>query len=324
METGWKPLRSIFLLSWSGEEYGLLGSTGWAELNENIIEQAVAYLNVDTVVSGDKLRVSATPSLASLWEGVLMDLNATEHYEIFQNGPVGDIIDGNTNWILNHPDLGVLGSGSDYTVFLDHYAIASLDFRFEREATYGQYHSIYDSFAWIDTYGGRDGEISSSFRFMAFGAKIWGLLALRLADSKLLPLDQIVQSHALSLYLESIDSQETGLDLSELRVAIQRYRHAAIELEFACDNSKLGEKECNTKLNLVERKFLSKSGLPDRPWFRHVLQAPGVELGYAAEAFPGVQQFIDIGNMDFAQQQITVLVERIQEAALFLKPSTYE
>jgi len=320
LETGWKPLRSIYLLSWSGEEYGLLGSTGWAELNEDRIRNAVAYLNVDTVVSGDRLRVSATPSLATVWEQVLMDLNATEHRVEFGNGPLGDVLDGNTNWLLNHPELGMLGSGSDYTVFLDHFGIASMDFRFERSSTYGQYHSVYDSFAWMDAYGGIDGKVGSAFQLMAYGAKIWGLLALRLADSDVLPLDQLVQGKALACYTNSIQQQQTGLDLSSLKAAVLRYRQNAAALQLACNNHELEEGACNAKLGLVERKFLSDQGLPDRPWFKHVLQAPGVELGYAAEAFPGIQQAIDVGDMDLAQQQVAAVAERLVEAADFLDP----
>jgi len=322
LETGWRPLRSIFLLSWSGEEYGLLGSTGWAELNQDRIRKAVAYLNVDTVVSGDILSVSATPSLAALWEGVLTDLNATDHYVDFSNGPLGDIVDGNTNWHLNRPELGILGSGSDYTVFLDHFAIASMDFRFGRHTTYGQYHSIYDSFAWMDTFGGTDGEIGSAFKFMAFGAKIWGLLALRLADSTILPLDQIGQGKALECYLNAIENQKTGLDLNALKDSIKKYRQAAAALQLACSNGDLVAIDCNVKLGLVERQFLSEEGLPGRPWFKHVLQAPGVELGYAAEAFPGIQQAIDVADMTLAQKQVSVVAETVAAAATFLKPLT--
>ena len=123
---GWRPLRSIYLLSWSGEEYGLLGSTGWAELNQDLLLRSLAYLNVDTVVSGDILKVSASPLLTTLWKHVMQDFNATSNHSIpFDNAPVGDIRDANTDWkwdddvIPSASDIGTLGSGSDYTVFLD-------------------------------------------------------------------------------------------------------------------------------------------------------------------------------------------------------------
>jgi N-acetylated-alpha-linked acidic dipeptidase len=320
LESGWTPRRSIYLLSWSGEEYGLLGSTGWAELNSDLIERAVAYLNVDTAVSGPHLSVSATPSLSTVWEHVLLDLNGTDHAMTFANGPSGEIRDGNTNWMLNQPDeLGILGSGSDFTVFLDHFGIASLDFSFSKSSIYGQYHSIYDSFSWMDRFGGIDGIAGSSFMLIAFASKIWGLLALRLATAAVLPLDHIVQGEALSHYTKSIERQEDGLDLKELKEAVDNYQTAAATLQLACGSHALEERVCNEKLGLVEREFIIQEGLPKRKWFKHALQAPGMFLGYAAEAFPGIQQAIDEGDMKLAQEQVAVVAERIQAAASHLQ-----
>jgi N-acetylated-alpha-linked acidic dipeptidase len=231
---------------------------------------------------------------------------------------LGEIRDANTNWVLNRPDL--LGSGSDYAVFLDHFGIASLDFSFDKMSRYGQYHSIYDSFAWMDAYGGIENEPGSAFRLMAFAAKIWGLLALRLADSDILPLDQIAQGKALTLYTAAIEQQKTGLDLSDLHDTVERYRLTAASLQFECMHFQLEHAACNEKLGMVERKFLSAEGLPGRPWFKHILQAPGMYLGYAAEAFPGIQQAIDEGDLELAKQQLDVVTQRIHAAATFLTP----
>lgn len=319
LKSGWKPRRSIYLLSWSGEEYGLLGSTGWAELNQDKIHHAAAYLNVDTVVSGDLLSVSLTPSLATVWEHVLDDLSGSEHNVPFANGPVGMIHDGNTNWIMNHPEEQILGSGSDYTAFLDHYAISSIDFSFRKPtSTYGQYHSIYDSFAWMDAYGGSDGKPGSSFSLMTFASKIWGLLALRLADSELLPFDHLVQGKALTRYAKAIAEQQVSLDLSKLQEAIKDYRKAAFDLHSGCESNTTDARTCNEKLGLTERQFLAEKGLPQRPWFKHILQAPGMYLGYAAEAFPGIQQAIDMNDAELAQAQVEVAAAQIQAAASFM------
>lgn len=322
LKTGWKPKRSIYLLSWSGEEYGLLGSTGWAELNQERIERAAAYLNVDTAVSGDVLNVALTPSLATVWEHVLDDLNASGHNMPFANGPFGEISDANTNRVLNnddYPDEQMLGSGSDYTVFLDHLGISSIDFSFKKAAaTYGQYHSIYDSFAWMDAYGGSDGIPGSAFELMAFSSKIWGLLAIRLSDSNLIPFDHVVQGKALSRYQKAIAEQEVSLDLSKLQQAIKDYQKAAFDLHSECESESADISSCNEKLGLTERQFLAQEGLPERPWFKHVLQAPGMYLGYAAEAFPGIQQAIDADDSDLAQAQVVVAADRIQAAATFM------
>jgi len=319
LKTGWKPKRSIYLLSWSGEEYGLLGSTGWAELNEEKIKRAAVYLNVDTVVSGDLLSVALTPSLATVWENVLDDLSASaEHYTPFANGPLGKVIDGNTNWIMDHPEEKMLGSGSDYTAFLDHFAISSIDFSFGKSTAYGQYHSIYDSFAWMDAYGGSDGKPGSAFTLMAFASKIWGLLALRLADSEILPLDHLVQGKALTRYQKAIAEQQLSIDLSKLQQAIKDYQKAAFDLHSGCESNMTDAQTCNEKLGLAERHFLAEKGLPERPWFKHVLQAPGMYLGYAAEAFPGIQQAIDMNDADLAQAQVEVAAACVEAAAAFM------
>ena len=324
LDAGWKPKRSIYLLSWSGEEYGLLGSTGWAELNADKIQNAVAYLNADTLVSGDILSVAATPALVTLWEQVLDDLHMSGSAAMsFANAPRGLIRDANTNQIFNqqHPQPKTLGSGSDYTVFLDHFGISSLDFSFGKSTTYGQYHSIYDSFSWMDAFGGRDKEPGSAFSLIALGAQIWGLLALRLADSVVLPLDHVLQGKALYNYTKVIEEQNfTDLDLSNLKEAVHHFCEAANVLHAACLESELSwsPEECNNKLGLVERKFLTETGLPDRPWFKHTLQAPGMYLGYAADSFPGTQQAIDANDIDLAREQVAVAASCVEKAAYFL------
>jgi hypothetical protein len=321
-DLNWRPLRTIYLLSWSGEEYGLLGSTGWAELNTGIMERAMAYLNVDTVVSGDSLKAQASPLLTTLWKEVMNDWNETMSHQLYD-------VNSGREWTDDDDDVGVLGSGSDFTVFLDHFAIPSLDFSFEkRSGTYGQYHSIYDSFDWMDKFGGRPNEPGSAWELMANGAKIWGLLALRLANSVSIPLDPIAQGSALFKYAKAIETQKLSLDVSSIHQAVKKYQKAAAQLQLKCQPtghqvaaSRLLDQQddCNEKLGLVERQFLLAEGLPKRPWFQHSLQAPGMFLGYAAEAFPGVQQAIDDKDLDLAQQQIAKVAERIEAAAEFLK-----
>ena len=332
---GWRPKRSIYFLSWSGEEYGLLGSTGWGELHghTSAIQRALVYLNSDTTVSGDRLRASASPSLIPLWKDVLNDLE-NESILQFANPPYGDIIDANTDTMVtsgkefeNTPSAnktGILGSGSDYTVFLDHFGIPSLDFAFSKQrASYGQYHSIYDSFHWMEKFGGRDGEPQSAFDLMVDAAKIWGFLVMRLATTKLVPLDQTSQGNSLLNYLKRISDQlwEEGnscsLNTTELAEAVSLYQKCAANVHTHCssfaDDPLLDE--CNEKIGLVERSFLLDAGLPGRSWFRHCLQAPGIDLGYAAEAFPGIQQALDVQDCTLAQEQVGVTAQAIRDAA---------
>lgn len=370
-QSGWRPLRSIVFLSWSGEEYGLLGSTGWAELNMMEVPQAsssndtannrnawlrrsLAYLNADTVVSGDHLQVSASPSLFSLWESTISDLKTMEYHTV-SDSPQAlasrflqnvSMVDANSAREISidddGSDIGILGSGSDYTVFLDHFGIPSLDFSYSNpKAHYGQYHSVYDSFAWMEKFGdGSSGgdDSGSSFELMAFGAKLWGLLAIRLSNSDIVPLDHVSQGHALKRYVlylqDQIASNEIPFDfrLEDLVAAIDVYAKNAAELQLVCSkaavevtntqqplapNSMLAQtvEACNEKLGLTERQLLLDEGLPGRPWFKHCLQAPGLDLGYAAESFPGIQQALDAKNFPQAQEQIDRASERIQSAA---------
>ena len=279
-EHNWRPLRSIYLLSWSGEEYGLLGSTGWAELNEPLIKRAVAYLNSDTTVSGDHLSVASSPSLISLWKQVMDDLNNrtgiinnntneendrrnvrnnkrrhTTTAIKFANPPYGDVLDANTGWEVpmdatnndnGESPINILGSGSDYTAFLDHFGIPSMDFRFGKPQTmYGQYHSIYDSFQWMDTFGGRDGQPGSAFELMEFSAKIWGLLTIRLASSEIVPLDHILQGQAMTKYTSHIEEQVKSkgvVDLKNLTKAVESYKQAAAKLHLECSSVKMTTK----------------------------------------------------------------------------------
>lgn len=156
LSSGWQPRKSIKLLSWSGEEYGLLGSTGYGELMSSELVNASVYLNTDVSTSGDALKVSATPALSTLWKDVLIDLNEPTSTDKstdkefpsggegdtylgveIQNGPFGDVYDCNSDRLIatSHQGpadggIGTLGSGSDYAVFLDNMGIASLDFYF--------------------------------------------------------------------------------------------------------------------------------------------------------------------------------------------------
>ena len=249
----------------------------------------------------------------------------SKHGMSFANAPFGEIRDANTNskWSQGNDtsnDPSLLGSGSDYTVFLDHFGIPCIDFDFGKKAAYGQYHSIYDSFTWMDLFGGTDGEPGSSFDLMALSAKIWGVLAIRLASSPLVLLDHNAQGLALSKYVEAIRSK-CVLDTADLANAVERYRKAAAQLQIYCRTLSTGQDndECNEKLGMVEREFLTEMGLPRRPWFRHILQAPGLDLGYAAEAFPGIQQALDDDDLKLAQEQLSVATERILSAARFLE-----
>ena len=245
-----------------------------------------------------------------------------------RNGHRGTLVDANTNRPLFAPplteeELGTLGSGSDYTVFLDHLGVACLDFGFSPGGAYGVYHSTYDSFDWVDQYAGDEGKPGSSFNYMAAAARVWGVLALRLADGALLPFDHEAAAAALVGYLAQLEAHAVpGLDLGQLAAAVSAYGTAAQAAAADVAAADLGDSAAvaalNARLSLTERRFLDAAGLPKRGWFKHTLQAPGLYLGYAAEAFPGVRQALDDGDGELAQQQADVAAGRVAAAAAFL------
>ena len=165
-----------------------------------------------------------------------------------------------------------------------------------------------------------------------------GVIALRLADSALLPFDHEAQAKALAGYEQGLAAQQ--LDVANLTAAVAEYGKAAaktasdvaaLEQAGACDDASpssspaptndRGGGACaalNRRLSLTERRFLNPEGLPQRQWFKHTLQAPGLYLGYAAEAYPGVRQALDDGDLALAQAQVEVVAGRIAAAAHFL------
>jgi N-acetylated-alpha-linked acidic dipeptidase len=349
-ELSWKPHKTIKLLSWSGEEQALMGSTGYAELNADEISWSTVYLNTDITISGDYLEVYATPALSTVWKSVLTDLNEEiepsdglldnsennkfrkTHLGVeIKNGPYGDVYDTNSNRILSssmeRQSVGTLGSGSDYAAYLDHYGIASMDFMFSpgdvqgNNHIYGVYHSDYDSFDWMDAWGG-NGTQGSAFYYMAAAARVWGVLAMRLSTNEFAPFDHFETSEALFGYLAHIEKVKLdGMDLSNLWNATQQFAKAAKQIEKdiqMCDYSQQSINSLNIRLTQTERQFLLNDGLPGRPWFKHVLQAPGLYLGYTAESYPGIQQAIDDNDLTTAQEQVEAAAGAVNAAAFFL------
>eukprot|EP01126_Amoeba_proteus_P048151 TRINITY_DN5550_c0_g2_i4.p1 TRINITY_DN5550_c0_g2~~TRINITY_DN5550_c0_g2_i4.p1 ORF type:complete len:419 (+),score=77.79 TRINITY_DN5550_c0_g2_i4:175-1257(+) len=297
---GWVPKKSILLCSWDGEEYGLLGSTAFADANANFLNTSViAYLNVDVGVSGPDLVIGATHSFDSLIRNVT-------HL----------VMDPNTGKPLSHVwtgRVGSLGSGSDYTSFFDRYGVPSLDLGFDSLAYNGVYHSNYDSMYWMLKFG------DPEFKYFQTCAQLWGLLALKLADSAVLPFNYTDSALAFYDYLNySITLAQTyngtqKIDFSTLTSAVEAFHFASLSIHSEANVSK-----SNYRLYQTERRFLSSMGLPKRPYYRHVIQAPGLYLGYDFLPFPGVCQAIMEQKWNEAQEQLAILVTRIEEATKYL------
>lgn len=195
LKSGWKPRRTIVLCSWDGEEYGLIGSTEWVEeYADELREKAVAYLNMDAAVSGANFGASSVPSLWKLIRGATRDIRDPKTgksvYQQWQDRsresrPEPELTDAQTGSDVKIAEarIGALGSGSDYTPFLQHLGIPSLDMGFGGD--YGVYHSAFDSFHWMSRFG------DPTFAYHVAAAQLWGTVAMRLADADGLPLDYL-------------------------------------------------------------------------------------------------------------------------------------
>src|SRR5215218_10818233 len=184
LKKGWKPRRTIILCSWDAEEYGLVGSTEWAEeMADELRAKAVAYLNLDAAVSGANFGASSVPSLWKLMRGATRDVKDPKTgksvYQQWQDRARENRAEGDQD--MREARIGSLGSGSDYTPFLQHLGIASTDMGFNGD--YGVYHSAYDSFYWMDHFG------DPGFNYHVAAAQLWGTLAMRLADADGLQFD---------------------------------------------------------------------------------------------------------------------------------------
>src|ERR1051326_8240333 len=185
LKSGWRPRRSIVLCSWDAEEYGLIGSTEWAEdFADELQQKAVAYLNLDAAVSGQNFGASSVPSLWKFIRAVTKDVKDPKTgktvYQQWQDR-TNELRTEEQRHTAGEARIEALGSGSDYTPFLQHLGIASTDMSFGGD--YGVYHSAYDSFYWMDHFG------DPGFQYHVAAAQVWGTMALRLADADGLPFD---------------------------------------------------------------------------------------------------------------------------------------
>jgi N-acetylated-alpha-linked acidic dipeptidase len=314
---GWRPRRTILLCSWDGEEYGLLGSTEWCEGHTRELgAQAVANLNIDSAVAGKDFRVNGSHALRDvLFEAMERVSVAGAGGNVFQVWKNKAWSEGKSDWARRNRErrwrgeperpfemnVSPLGSGSDYTCFVDHLGVPALDLRFE--GLQGTYHSTYDDFEYLDRV------VDPGYVYHLAMADLWSRVTLRLAEAPVLPLHhsttaQFVLDELQSLE-ERIDDANAGIsadslklraDLAPLRAAATELRRRALDLETRAAAALAGGNEAerraiNATLLETERAYLG-DGLPGRPWFRHEIYAPGLNTGYAPVPLPRLGQAV--------------------------------
>ncbi|HEY3618841.1 MAG TPA: M28 family metallopeptidase [Candidatus Sulfotelmatobacter sp.] len=333
LKSGWRPKRTLIFGSWDGEEEGLMGSTEWVEQHEAELANAAAYFNMDVAVSGPKFGASAVPSLKQFLRDITKVVPSPKGgtvYEAWQKSeqPEAPVAQSPTEAIGDSRRLpaaqvkgdvpvGDLGSGSDYTAFLQHLGIPSSDV--SSTGPYGVYHSVFDNFAWFKKFGDPD------FVYEQQMARVFGLEAVRMADADVLPYDYEEYGKEIAAYLDAARKRaddkfgERALDFRAVDAAARRFETAGVKILAKQKNPPQDVARLNQALRGAERAMLEPQGLPHRPWFRHVIYAPGEYTGYAAVVIPGVNEALDKGDRERARQQLATLAAALERGAKTLE-----
>ena len=327
LKQGVRPRRTLVFCSWDGEEVGLTGSTEWGEqFGEELQKKAVAYINVDSSVSGPDFDGSAVGSLAPMLIETthsLEDPSGVSLYEAWKNarakknkdsgdGPATDFVLADTR----------IGSGSDHTVFLNYVGIPVIGLSFD--GSYGVYHSAYDNFYWMNHFG------DPGYRYHTLASNLWGVLALRLANADLLPFDfdsyaQNVRAFVKDLSkgrdVSQVDLKSLMLKLAEFEAA-GRKLNATISTVLASKSTKTFLNSANQSMLQVERNWLNPEGIPGRPWFKHMLY--GARFTYAHLELPGLTEAVEQGDWQRANQQAHILQAAVDRNTKLIDEITAE
>jgi N-acetylated-alpha-linked acidic dipeptidase len=327
MKGGWKPRRSLVFVSWDGEEPGLLGSTEWVEdLATELKAKTAVYVNRDAGAGGPFFSGNAvhslTPFVYELAQSIDSDQPSKTLYDRWLEHAREEKPAKDGQPMLKAPPVGALGSGSDYTAFLDHLGVSSLDMGLSGPGDGGTYHSTYDNPAWFKKF------IDPEFKFSVLAAQVTGVALLRLTDAELLPFDYESYGRQILEYVGDIEKEATGksaadakkVDFAGLKAAAERFTRAGASLKKEGDTL-LGRSPTNPalaalnhRLIMAERDLIEPAGLPERPWFRHTIYAPGLYTGYGVKTIPGVREAIDAGNFTRAAEQAAIVVRALQRA----------
>ncbi|MFB0518461.1 MAG: M28 family metallopeptidase [Acidobacteriota bacterium] len=317
-QEGVRPRRSIILANWDAEEFTLTGSTEWGEqMVAELKKGGVAYLNVDSACSGSNFGANAVPSLEHLLPAITDEVIDPHTGKTIREVWKERVEKKGGKSLVNTR----LGSGSDYTVFLNFIGMPIIDMGFA--GPYGVYHSRYDNFYWMSHFGDPD------FRYMPTLSAIWGIAALRLANAEILPFDYTAYGENISLYLKELaeEAEESGnkVEFKPLQERVERFTLTARRLNLKIEEMlSSGDPPPREKIYLinrcmmkVERDFTHPDGIPGRPWFKHLIYSP--RFTYAAEVLPGIAEALREGDETLAQGQIELLAQALQQATQTLE-----
>jgi N-acetylated-alpha-linked acidic dipeptidase len=328
LKSGWKPKRTIVIGSWDAEEEGLIGSTEWGEDHAQELANAAAYFNMDVAVAGKKFGASGVPTLKEFIREIAKAVPSPAGGTVYDewkktSQPSADSSRETSTFrpppVAPHGDVpvGDLGSGSDYTVFLQHLGVPSTDV--SSSGDYGVYHSVFDNFAWFKKFGDPD------FLYEQQMARVYGLEVIRMSSADVLPYDYENYGKEILVYLDAAKSKSKehfGDKVPDFSAAVEGARHlqeAGAKILQKQRKIPAAPDRLNAKLREAERALLIPEGLPNRPWYHHAIYAPGQYTGYAAVVIPGVNEAIDRGDLRRTEQQIAALAAALNRSALVLE-----
>jgi N-acetylated-alpha-linked acidic dipeptidase len=304
---GWKPKRTVLIAFWDAEEFGLVGSTEWMEKHaEELNHKLAVYVNSDSSGKGT-LSAGGSGTLESFMREVLRDVADPVSGKPLEDEYLAKIAKAAPN-VRPEFHLGPLGSGSDYTPFLQHLGIASLALGFDNDSGGGVYHSAYDDFYWYSHFEDTD------FVYGRTLAQMNATVIMRLADAPLLPFEFGRLSASVAGYLDEIANLKAGKDkvnLDAARKANTKLTQAAEAFAKAYERApgKLSAAPpaqlaaINRLLTGSERDLTLDPGLPGRPWYRHRIYAPGRYTGYAVKTLPGIREAMEANQFAEAAEQ---------------------
>ncbi|MGA6986757.1 MAG: transferrin receptor-like dimerization domain-containing protein [Terriglobales bacterium] len=376
LKQGWKPRRTIIYCAWDGEEPMLLGSTEWVETHaEELREHAAVYINSDSNGRG-VLRMGGSHSLEQFINGVTHDIEDPEtKMTVWQRAQLSRIAAAKSakdsrelrKELRQRAELRIdaLGSGTDFTAFLDHVGIATLDLEYGGEDEGGIYHSVYDDFYWYTHFS------DTTFVYGRALAQTMGTSVMRLADAEVLPFDFVNLADTVDMYRKNLekllaDKQEEirernqeldegmfkatfdprrptvapareevppHLNFAPMQNAVDSLTRSAKHYQQALSQKQasLGDDAAAAKLGALnrelietERRLTNADGLPRRPWYKHLLYAPGVYTGYDVKTVPGVREGIEQKRYAEAEQEIGRVSKALEDEAALVESAARE
>jgi N-acetylated-alpha-linked acidic dipeptidase len=316
---GMRPTRTIVFASWDAEEWTLTSSTEWGEqFEQELREKAVVYINVDSAASGPNFTAAAVPALNRFIAeaaGAVMDpvtnVPLTDAWKTRSMKERGSLPTGAGDDLVNNR----LGSGSDYTVFLNFLGVPIVDMAFD--GPYGVYHSMYDNHQWVSRIG------DPGFKYHGAMTRLWGVMASRVANADVLPLDYRPYAARVREFLNDVERRWPHARFELARAANERFAAAADAAASRASAALAGTDRSaldrvNAALMRAERGLLDMQGIPGRPWYRHQIYAP--KYTYAPEVLPGLAEAVDAQDGPRVNEQEKRLAAALDRAAAALSP----